>query len=94
MLATIEALERDWSPDVLLYHRRLECADGTEKGVFGAAGFWVAQYWVMRGDLDRARAIIEAGIAQGNDLGLLAEKANPRSGERLGNIPRPSPMPG
>lgn len=88
MLATIEALERDWSPDGLLYHRRLECADGTEEGVFVAAGFWVAQYWVMRGDLDRAHAIIEAGIAQGNDLGLLSEEADPRSGEMLGNIPQ------
>ncbi len=88
MLATMAALERDWSPDGLLYHRRLECADGHDEGVFLAAGFWVAQYWVMRGDLERARAIIEAGIAQGNDLGLLSEEANPRSGAMLGNIPQ------
>ena len=88
MCATIAALERDWSPDGKLFHRRLECDDGTREGVFVAAGFWVAQYWVMRGDLERARAIIEAGIAQSNDLGLLSEEADPRSGEMLGNIPQ------
>ena len=88
MRATMTALERDWSPDGLLYHRRLECADGHDEGVFLAAGFWVAQYWVMRGDLERAQAIIKAGIAQANDLGLLSEEANPRSGAMLGNIPQ------
>jgi GH15 family glucan-1,4-alpha-glucosidase len=42
----------------------------------------------MRGDLERAQAIIKAGIAQANDLGLLSEEANPRSGAMLGNIPQ------
>ncbi|MGR3463721.1 glycoside hydrolase family 15 protein [Limimaricola sp.] len=88
MIATMAALERDWSPDGKLYHRRLECDDGTSEGVFIAAGFWVAQYWVMRGELERARKIIAAGVAQANDLGLLSEEANPRSGEMLGNIPQ------
>ncbi len=88
MLATIAALERDWSPDGLLYWRRLECADGRAEGVFIAATFWVAQYWVMRGDLDRTRAIIDAALAQANDLGLFAEEADPRSGDMLGNLPQ------
>ncbi|SDF09815.1 glycoside hydrolase family 15 protein [Limimaricola pyoseonensis] len=88
MIATMTALERDWSPDGKLYWRRLQEADGRAEGVFVAAGFWVAQYWVMRGELERAREIIEAGIAQGNDLGLFSEEADPRTGEMLGNIPQ------
>lgn len=88
MRATMAALEREWSPDGKLFRRRLECADGHEEGVFVTAGFWVAQYWVMRGELERARAIIEAGIAQANDLGLFAEEADPATGEMLGNIPQ------
>ncbi|WP_282025358.1 glycoside hydrolase family 15 protein [Limimaricola cinnabarinus] len=88
MIATMKALERDWSPDGRLYHRRLECDDGRREGVFIAAGFWVAQYWVMRGELERAQAIIAANVAQANDLGLFSEEADPRSGEMLGNIPQ------
>ncbi|EYD70784.1 glycoside hydrolase family 15 protein [Limimaricola hongkongensis] len=88
MIATMAALERDWSPDGKLFHRRLECDDGTREGVFIAAGFWVAQYWVMRGELERAQQVIAANIAQANDLGLLSEEAHPRSGEMLGNIPQ------
>lgn len=88
MLATMAALERDWSWNGLLYWRHLECADSGHEGAFLAGTFWVAQYWVMRGDLDRARRIIDSALASGNDLGLFAEEADPRAGHLLGNIPQ------
>ena len=88
MLATMAALERDYSWEGLLYWRRLECTDSREEGAFLAGTFWVAQYWVMRGDLDRARRILDAGLAYANDVGLLSEEADPRSDRALGNIPQ------
>jgi GH15 family glucan-1,4-alpha-glucosidase len=88
MLATIAALEKHWSWQGLLYWRRLECTDSRKEGAFLAGTFWVAQYWVMRGDLKRARRIIDAALACANDLGLFAEEADPRTGRMLGNIPQ------
>lgn len=89
MRATIAALERDWSWRGLLYWRRLECQEPRREGVFLAGTFWVAQYWVMRGNLDRARQIIDAALAVGsNDLGLFAEEVDPADGRLLGNIPQ------
>lgn len=55
MLATIAALEQNWSRKGLLYWRRLECSDSRREGAFLAGTFWVAQYWIMRGELVRAR---------------------------------------
>lgn len=88
MQATIAALERDWSRDGLLYWRRLECADSRKEGAFLAGTFWVAQYWVAAGDLDRARQILDAGLRYGNDVGLFSEEADPENGRMLGNIPQ------
>ena len=91
MRATIAALERDHSCDGLLYWRHLESADARLEGSFLAGAFWVAQCWVLLGDLERARRILEAGLGYANDLGLFAEEAEPRggcSGTMLGNIPQ------
>lgn len=88
MLATIAALEKNWSWRELLYWRRLDCAESREEGVFLAGTFWVAQYWVMRGDLERARRIIDAALACANDLGLFAEEAEPGTALMLGNVPQ------
>jgi len=87
MRATMRALERDYAQGHL-YRRHLECADSSKEGAFLAGTFWVAQYWVMRGELERARAILEAGLACANDLGLFAEEADPQTRGMLGNFPQ------
>ncbi len=87
MQATIKALERDYR-DGHLYRRHLERYDSGKEGAFLAGTFWVAQYWVMRGDLERAVEILEAGLAYANDLGFFAEEADPGTGRMLGNFPQ------
>lgn len=42
MPASMAALERDHSPDGLLYRRHLECFDARQEGAFLAGTFWVA----------------------------------------------------
>lgn len=88
MRATITALERDCSWNGLLYWRRLEGSNSRREGIFLAGTFWVAQYWVARGDLERARRIIDKSLRYANDLGLFAEEADPRGSRMLGNIPQ------
>ena len=89
MRVTMAVLERDYSWDGLLYRRHLECADACREGAFLAGTFWVAQCWILRGDLARAQRILDAGLVYANDLGLFAEEADPhRGGRMLGNIPQ------
>lgn len=88
MLATLDALERDFSWHRLLYWRHLETSTDQREGAFLAATFWVAQYWVMRRQLARARRILDAALVYANDLGLLAEEANPDTGQMQGNLPQ------
>ena len=88
MVATVAALERDYRFGDALFRRHLECADAREEGAFLAGSLWVAQYWVMRNELHRARGIIDAVLACGNDLGLFAEEGDPEWGLLLGNFPQ------
>lgn len=87
MLATLRVLERDHS-DGDLYWRHLEDFDARKEGAFLAGTIWVAQYWVMRKDLQRARAILDAALEYATDLGFFAEEADPASGQMLGNFPQ------
>ncbi|MDQ3205687.1 MAG: glycoside hydrolase family 15 protein [Pseudomonadota bacterium] len=87
MLATIAALERDYRRGDL-YWRHLEELEPFREGAFLAGTIWVAQYWVIRKDLDRARRILEAALEYANDLGFFAEEADPDSGAMLGNFPQ------
>lgn len=87
MLATMRVLERDYSRGHL-YWRHLEELGRQEEGAFLAGTLWVAQYWVMRKDLEKARQILEAALGYTTDLGFFAEEADPSSGRMLGNIPQ------
>lgn len=87
MLATVAALERT-SMEQDLYWRHLEEEGTRREGAFLAGTIWVAQYWIMRGDLHRARATLDAALAYANDVGLFAEEGDPRTRRMLGNMPQ------
>lgn len=87
MLATLRVLERDYARGDF-YWRHLEELGGGEEGAFLAGTLWVAQYWILRGDLPRARRMLETALAYATDLGFFAEEADPRSGAMLGNFPQ------
>jgi GH15 family glucan-1,4-alpha-glucosidase len=87
MKATIAMLERDYA-DGDLYRRHLESFDTRREGAFLAGTFWVAHYWVLRNDLERARRILDAGLNCANDLGLFAEEQDTANGNMLGNFPQ------
>jgi len=88
MAATIDELERQYGLGGGLLHRHLQNQKVTWKeGAFLAGTFWVAHYWVKRGELAKATEGIGRGLAYANDLGLFPEEIDPNSGEMLGNIP-------
>lgn len=87
MVQTVKELEKDFSKNDLVY-RNLLLFDEKKEGTFLAANFWMAQYWIMRKNIEKSKRYIDAALKYQNDLGLFAEEADPGSDTMLGNIPQ------
>jgi GH15 family glucan-1,4-alpha-glucosidase len=84
MARTAAALEQALGDGGLL-HRHEEIADG---GAFLPATFWLAAWRAQAGHVEAARTAFERAAGCANDLGLLAEMADPATGAALGNVPQ------
>jgi GH15 family glucan-1,4-alpha-glucosidase len=84
MARTIDAVDEALGDGGL--HRRLEGRDA--EGAFLPVTFWLAACRALAGDVEAARAAFERAAGCANDVGLLAEMADPRTGEPLGNVPQ------
>jgi GH15 family glucan-1,4-alpha-glucosidase len=78
--------ERLGAGDALLY--RYRSGDSPGEGAFGISSFWAAEYLALAGRADEAEARIAAVSRYANDVGLLAEEIEPRTGAALGNFPQ------
>ncbi len=87
MLATVEALEREYCQNNLYHRHRVEYDSGKE-GAFLAGTLWVAQYWVMRRNWEKVEGILEAALHFMNDVGIMPEQGDSETGEWLGNLPQ------
>jgi alpha,alpha-trehalase len=93
MRATIEAIAQELTEDGLVLRYLNDQglnADGLEgeEGTFVICSFWLASCLAQAGQVERAEAIFERLVGYSNDLGLLAEEIDARSGELLGNFPQ------
>jgi GH15 family glucan-1,4-alpha-glucosidase len=89
MRATIDAIAARLTDERGLVYRYLsfDGLDGDE-GTFLLCTFWLAQAQALAGEVERARATFEAAVACVNDVGLLSEEVDTRTGELLGNFPQ------
>jgi GH15 family glucan-1,4-alpha-glucosidase len=91
VVGTVRAVERDLLHDGLVRrYRPRESLDGLAggEGVFLPCSFWLADNYVLAGQLDKARALLERLISLANDVGLLAEEYDPARKRQLGNFPQ------
>jgi alpha,alpha-trehalase len=89
MKATIDAIARRLTDERGLVYRYL-ARDGLagEEGTFVLCTFWLAQAQALAGDVEAATVTFERAVASINDVGLLAEEVDPRTGEMIGNFPQ------
>jgi GH15 family glucan-1,4-alpha-glucosidase len=91
MLGTIAAVEEDLIRDGLVLRYR------TQTGVDGLAGdehpflacsFWLVSAYARAGRVDEAEALFGRLCGLTNDVGLLSEEYDPRTGRMVGNFPQ------
>jgi GH15 family glucan-1,4-alpha-glucosidase len=58
------------------------------EGAFLACSFWLVDNYILQGRYEEARRLFERLVSRCNDVGLLAEEFEPRSGRMLGNFPQ------
>jgi GH15 family glucan-1,4-alpha-glucosidase len=92
MISTVEALRRELLHDGLLLRYRTE-HDGIDglpagEGVFLACSFWLVEVLALQGKSEEAHELFGRLLGLRNDVGLLAEEYDPRSGRQLGNFPQ------
>jgi alpha,alpha-trehalase len=89
MAATIDAIARRLTDERGLVYRYLSRDSlAGEEGTFLLCTFWLAQAQALAGDVEAATVTFERAAAAINDVGLLAEEIDPRSGEMIGNFPQ------
>lgn len=89
VVSTLEAIEDRLTDDRGLVYR-YRAQDGLEgaEGTFLLCTFWLAEAWARAGRVGRATEIFERAAGYANDLGLLSEQVEAKSGALLGNFPQ------
>jgi GH15 family glucan-1,4-alpha-glucosidase len=88
---TIAAIERDMMRGgFVLRHDPREITSEIQpiEGAFLACSLWLADAYVLAGELDKAQALFDRVVGVANDLGLLAEEFDPNARRQTGNFPQ------
>jgi GH15 family glucan-1,4-alpha-glucosidase len=88
---TIQAIEKNLVRDgFVLRYQTEHTQDGLagSEGAFLACSFWLVDAYAYAGRRREAEALFERLLSLRNDLGLLSEEYEPRSGRLIGNFPQ------
>ena len=88
---TLAAIEKYMMRDgFVLRHDPREITDEIQpiEGAFLACSLWLADAYVLAGEIEKAQATFDRVVAIANDLGLLAEEYDSGAGRQTGNFPQ------
>jgi GH15 family glucan-1,4-alpha-glucosidase len=88
---TLAAIEKYMMRDgFVLRHDPREITDEIQpiEGAFLACSLWLADAYVLAGELAKAQTLFDRVVAVANDLGLLAEEFDSGEGRQTGNFPQ------
>jgi GH15 family glucan-1,4-alpha-glucosidase len=91
VLGTLAAIERHLLRDgFVLRHDPREVTEEQQpiEGAFLACTLWLADAYVLAGEIAKAQALFDRVVAVANDLGLLAEEFDSGAGRQTGNFPQ------
>jgi GH15 family glucan-1,4-alpha-glucosidase len=88
---TIAAIEKHMMRDgFVLRHDPREITEEIQpiEGAFLACSLWLADAYVLSGDVGKAQALFDRVAGLANDLGLFAEEFDPAADRQAGNFPQ------
>ena len=88
---TLAAMEKHMMRDgFVLRHDPREVSEEKQpiEGAFLACSLWLADAYVLAGEIEKAQALFDRVVAIANDLGLLAEEYDSVAGRQTGNFPQ------
>ncbi len=88
---TVEAIERHLTVDGFVLRYATESTDDglpPGEGAFLACSFWLVDAYILLGRHEDARKLFDRLLGLCNDVGLLSEEYDPRSGRLVGNFPQ------
>ncbi|MCB1354896.1 MAG: glycoside hydrolase family 15 protein [Rhodobacteraceae bacterium] len=90
MIGTVAAIEERLLVNGFLLRYKTDGHDGLEghEGAFLLCSFWLVEVYALQDRLDEAEALFARLLAIANDLGLLSEEVDPKTGRMLGNYPQ------
>nr|WP_255672816.1 glycoside hydrolase family 15 protein [Glycomyces amatae] len=93
IVGTVEAVQRELAHGEYVLRYDTEADSGVDglpgkEGAFLACTFWLVDALHGIGRADEARELFERLLKTRNDLGLLSEEYDPRTGRHLGNTPQ------
>jgi len=91
MLGTVRAIERELLSDGLVMRYRTQSGvDGLPPGenAFLACSFWLVDQYARSGRIDDAITLMDRLVGFVNDVGLLSEEYDTRTGRQAGNTPQ------
>ena len=91
VLGTLAAIEKHMMRDgFVLRHDPREVTEERQpiEGAFLACSLWLADAYVLSGELAKAQALFDRVVGVANDLGLLAEEFDSGEGRQTGNFPQ------
>jgi GH15 family glucan-1,4-alpha-glucosidase len=91
VLGTLAAIEQHMMRDgFVLRHDPREVSEELQpiEGAFLACSFWMADAYVLAGEIGKAQALFDRVVAVANDVGLLAEEYDSGAGRQTGNFPQ------
>ncbi|MEV0953011.1 glycoside hydrolase family 15 protein [Promicromonospora sp. NPDC050249] len=93
VVGTVDAVQRELSEDELLLRYDTDADDGVDGLPGGESTFLVCNFWLVDalhgiGRREEAVALFERLLTLRNDLGLLSEEYDVRTGRHLGNTPQ------
>jgi GH15 family glucan-1,4-alpha-glucosidase len=91
VLGTLAAIEKYMMRDgFVLRHDPREISNEIQpiEGAFLACTLWLADAYVLAGEIDQAQILFDRVVGVANDLGLLAEEFDSGAGRQTGNFPQ------
>jgi GH15 family glucan-1,4-alpha-glucosidase len=91
ILGTLAAVEKYLMRDgFVLRHDPREVTEEKQpiEGAFLACSLWLADAYVLTGEIEKAQALFDRVVKVANDLGLLAEEFDTGAGRQTGNFPQ------